>query len=188
MIVQAAVAEDRMERSPEAARAALDAVRAAGREAMDEVRANVVLLRESGSNPDPPAPGLSGLDELVGTVAASGLDVDIIVEGLRRPLPALVELTGYRVVQEALTNVVRHAHASHCRLRLAYEPESLVVEVSDDGVGTGPAGTSRPVAGGFGLRGMAERVESIGGTLATGPKAGGGFEVRAALPVQRSSG
>lgn len=186
MAVQAEVAADALDRAPATgatpeARAAVGAIRAAGLDAMAEVRATVSILR--GADPalgTAPAPGLARLDELIETARAAGLEVTLDWSPPDGPLPPMVGLTAYRVVQEALTNVVRHAGASCVRVRMRRDGPSLVVEVTDDGQASGA--TATPAAG-LGLRGMAERVSSLGGTLDAGPRPGGGFRVRAALPV-----
>src|SRR6266545_1404102 len=149
--VQAGVAADVLAESPEQARAALRAIRSASREAMAELQATVGVLRAG---------------ELAGEP---------------RPLPALVDLTAYRIVQEPLTNVGRHAGGAAATVTIRYEPGAVVVEVDDDGQGPGP----EPADGhqGFGLAGMAERSAALGGSLEAGPRPGGGFRVRAWLPL-----
>jgi signal transduction histidine kinase len=120
------------------------------------------------------------LDELIDPVRAGGLSVEVRREGSGPPLPAGVDLSAYRIVQEALTNTLRHARATHAEVTVQYGPDRVEVEVLDDGRGT-PAGGGR--AGGNGLVGMRERASLLGGALEAGPLAGGGFRVHASLPV-----
>ena len=181
MTVQAGVAADAVDRDPGAVRSALATLRSAGKDAMAEVRAIVAVLRgQDGPAAMAPAPGLAGVADLAEAARAQGLavEVDLDLDGVE--LEGLVELTAYRVVQEALTNVIRHAEAGRAAVRIRPGPVGLLVEVTDDGrgaVGTGP---------GFGLRGMTERVESVGGTLTFGPRTGQGWTVSATLPTRDS--
>jgi signal transduction histidine kinase len=188
--VQSGVAADTLERRPAAARSALAAIRTASREAMDELRATIGVLRRpeaegtpDGGTPPAPAPGLGQLDDLVGTAAGAGLRVELAVDGEPRPLPAAVGLTAYRIVQEALANVARHARAAIVVVSVCYEPDAVRIEVSDDG-----RGPTRPPADGqvgYGLLGMRERAEAVGGWLEAGPGPDGGFRVRACLPTRQ---
>jgi len=180
--VQANVAADVLRDAPEQAEAPLRAIRAQTREAMGELRAAVGVLRSDGADaPRTPAPGLADLDALVRSASHAGLSVDVSVDGPMRPLPGAVDLTAYRIVQESLTNVVRHADATTARVLVSYRPDALVVEVTDDGRGNGNGTAPR---GGHGLVGMRERAAAIGGTLAAETAPGGGFRVRAQLPIQ----
>ena len=184
--VQAGVAAEALGDSPEEARAALRTIREKSREAMAEIRATVGMLREPREDaPTSPAPGLAQLEELVGVAAGSDVQVEVSVSGAARPLPAVVDLTAYRIVQEALTNVLRHAGATLAQVGIRYERDALVVEVDDDGVGmrNGVRGAQH----GLGLTGMRERATAIGGRLEAGPAPGGdgGFRVRAWLPTER---
>ncbi|HZU76003.1 MAG TPA: ATP-binding protein, partial [Dehalococcoidia bacterium] len=124
--------------------------------------------------------GLNQLAMLIEQARGAGLDVRIEITGGERPLPAAVDLAAYRIVQEALTNVLRHAHARHACIRLAYNEGGVEVEVSDDGRGLGTGPRSE---GGRGLRGMAERAAAVGGSVEAGPAADGGFRVLARLPL-----
>jgi signal transduction histidine kinase len=178
--VQAGEAQDALETSPEQTREALRNIRDASKEAMAELRATVGVLRETGEPGESrkPAPGMRDLAELVQTAGGGGLATTLEVRGDARPLPAAAELTAFRVVQESLTNVIRHAGATRASVVVSYEPSSVTVEVEDDGRGS--AGS----ANGHGIRGMRERAEAVGGRLEAGPKADGGFRVRAVLPAE----
>jgi len=179
--VQAGVALHLMDEQPEQARTALTAIRQASRESLGELRSVLELLRhgEEGA-PRAPAPGLEALDALVERTSAAGLPVTVEVTGTARPLPAAVGLAAYRIVQEALTNVTRHAgRPVTATVRLDYAPDQLTVEVTDDGPGAEDASGT-----GSGLLGMAERAAALGGQLDAGPRPGGGFRVAARLPVR----
>lgn len=176
--VQARVLADSIDEHPEDARAALDAIRAAIGEAMSQLRTTVGVLRRQDGAPLAPTPSLAGLDALVAMAAGGGVSVTVRVHGEPRPLPSTVDLTAYRVIQESLTNVVRHANASEATVALRYRPEIMVVEVTDDGVGS-----SGPSTDGQGIVGMAERAEALGGRLIAEPRDGGGFRVEARLPI-----
>lgn len=191
--VQAGVAVDVLDDSPEQARTALRTLRTASREAMAELAATVGLLRGGSGGTDgtggeaaplAPAPGLGQLDALVATAAAAGVQVAVAVEGAPRPLPATVELTAYRVVQESLTNVIRHAGAARATVTVRFQGDEVRVEVLDDGPAGGLIGASSAVpSAGNGLTGMAERVTALGGRIDAGPRATGGFAVAVRLPA-----
>jgi signal transduction histidine kinase len=153
-------------------------VERSGRESVAEMRRLLGMLREA---PDgealAPVPTLAEIEDIAAGLRASGVPVDVHVEGDTAELPAGVDLAAYRIVQEALTNVVKHAGGSGARVRVAYEPAAVVVEVCDDGAATGPA-----AAPGHGLIGMRERAALYGGRLEAGPRDGGGFRVMARLP------
>jgi MYXO-CTERM domain-containing protein len=179
--VQAGVALHLMDEQPEQARTALTAIRQASRESLGELRSVLELLRhgEEGA-PRAPAPGLEALDALVERTSAAGLPVTVEVTGTARPLPAAVGLAAYRIVQEALTNVTRHAgRPATATVRLGYAPDQLTVEVVDDGPGAEDSSGT-----GTGLLGMAERAAALGGHLDAGPRPDGGFRVAAWLPVR----
>ncbi|BDM67837.1 two-component sensor histidine kinase [Streptomyces nigrescens] len=200
--VQAGVASHVMDNRPDQAKQALAHVREASRSALEELRATVGLLRQSDDPkaPTEPAPGLGVLDQLVDGFVRAGLPVDLEVPEAPGPLPASVDLTAYRVVQEALTNVHKHAgEGARATIRIAYHASALTVTVLDDGAGQAgvprqradrsgppPGGTDGPEenGGGHGLIGMRERVYALGGTIVTGPRAAGGFQVRVTLPLQ----
>ena len=178
--VQAGVALHLLDDEPDHVRGALTAIKSASDEGMHELRAAVATLRREGDPGTPLAPvaGLADLPRLVAGAQAAGLQVSLRRTGRDPAVPAATGLVAYRVVQEGLTNAVRHAAARSCQVEVAVA-DDLQVAVRDDGVG----GVAVP---GNGLRGMRERVEALGGTLTAGPCPGGGFEVRAVLPLGRS--
>jgi signal transduction histidine kinase len=183
--LQAAVGEEALtDGKPAQARAALEAIGAAGAGAMTELRATLGTLRRDGGAPEPAA-GLDRLPALVDGVRGSGLPVELLLDSDSAAVPAVVGTTAYRVVQEALTNVLRHAGAGCASVTVETSGGRLVVEVVDDGRGA-PSG---PVAvePGHGLHGMRERVALLGGDLQVGEADGGGFRVRARLPVSRTT-
>ena len=183
--VQAGVALELMEQRPEQARSALAAIKQASKDALVEVQAMLGTLRADGEHvPRSPAPRLADLAGLVRRADAAGLTVQMHVTGEPVPLPAGVDLAAYRIVQEALTNVVRHAGARIATVRLDYRPGELCVQVDDDGHRS-PDGPGKPteMAGGSGIAGMRERASALGGDLTTSPRPGGGFRVRARLPM-----
>ncbi|MFN8628786.1 MAG: sensor histidine kinase [Chloroflexota bacterium] len=188
MVVQAGAARRTLEAGSAdadaiaSAREGLAAVETTGRDTMAEMRRMVGALRPADEAAYEPMPSLSALDGLLDRVRAAGLRVDLAVDGPRAPLPQGVDLSAYRVVQEALTNTLRHAHAASATVRLCYSPDALTVEVTDDGRGAAAALLEAPHHG-YGLVGMRERVATLGGELVAGPRVGGGFEVRARLPL-----
>ncbi len=186
MTVQAAGARRTLRRDPDRSVEALEQIESTGRIALAEMRRIVGVLRgpESvkidRSEARAPQPGLADLTELVGKLHDAGLPVDIRVDGMPVRLPVGVDLTAFRVVQEALTNTLKHAGPTHAVVTLRYAPTELVVQVDDEGHGLAAAlDGHRP---GHGLLGMRERVALYGGTLHVGPRHGGGFEVRALIP------
>jgi signal transduction histidine kinase len=174
---RAGVALHVIDRRPEEAKAALEAIRQGSAGAMQELRAALGVLRHPGGSPRAPGPGLGQLGELVEGVTGAGRRVEVVVEGHPDVLPPAVDLAAYRVVQESLTNVVKHAGEAAVTVRVGYGEEALVVEVTDDGAGAAP-----PPEPGNGIAGMRERVEAAGGQLEAGPRPGGGFRVTARLP------
>ncbi len=174
--VQAGVALHLIDERPEQAREALAAIKHASKDALGELRSVLDALRADDPAPRTPTAGLAGLDGVVTGAAAAGLRVETAVEGEAEPLPAALDLAAFRIVQEAVTNVVRHAGTAHAAVRLRYRPDELVVEVTDEGHGGAVNGH------GNGLAGMAERAAALGGTLEAGPRPGGGFRVHARLP------
>ncbi|MEU2900417.1 sensor histidine kinase [Streptomyces sp. NPDC001273] len=182
--VQAGVAAHVMDKRPDQAKEALAHVREASRSALGELRATVGLLRQSGDPeaPTEPAPGLDRLDELAGTFRSAGLRVEVARTDEGTGLPAAVDLAAYRIVQEALTNVQKHAGtAAHAEVSVVRVGPHIEITVLDDG--SGEEQDPAP-GGGHGLLGMRERVTALRGTLTTGPRYGGGFRVHAILPVK----
>ena len=170
---------------PEEAAKALAAIEATSRAALIELRRLLGVLRQEGEPQGSlaPVPGLADLDALLTEVAKAGLAVRLRVEGTPWQLPAGVDLSAYRIVQEALTNVVKHAGEARAQVTICYSDQDVTIEVTDDGLGvTAPAGDGR-VRVGHGLIGMRERVQVFGGDLQTGPRPGGGFRVAARLPL-----
>ncbi|KUN86618.1 histidine kinase [Streptomyces bungoensis] len=184
--VQAGVAAHVMDKRPDQAKEALAHVREASRSALNELRATVGLLRQSGDPeaPTEPAPGLDRLEDLADTFRNAGLPVEVARADQGTELPAAVDLAAYRVVQEALTNVRKHAGpAARAEVSVVRVGTDIEVTVLDDGAETDGAGEPGDAGGGHGLLGMRERVTAVGGTLTTGPRYGGGFRVHAILPV-----
>jgi signal transduction histidine kinase len=182
--VQAGVAVHLAHKRGEAVPPALLAIQEAGTDAARELRATLTVLR---SDEDGDGSGLSQLDSLVARARAVGLPVKVTVTGSRRPLPPEVDQAAYRIVQEALTNVSRHAGNAGASVHLHYTPESLSVQVDDDGKGTVTSTGARPSGPRLGLIGMRERASALGGHLYAGPRDGGGFQVRAELPARERS-
>jgi signal transduction histidine kinase len=186
--VQAGVGAHLMDREPEQARRSLLAIKDVSAESLAELRATLGVLRgqvgEDGELPRAPAPGLGDLDRLVHGAAGTGLAIELRVQGLEAPLAPAVDVAAYRIVQESITNVLRHAGDASARVTVRHRADVLELEVEDDGVGaTLPAPDHEA---GHGIAGMAERAASVGGTLETGPRATGGFRVRAVLPREVS--
>ncbi|MGH2445205.1 MAG: sensor histidine kinase, partial [Candidatus Limnocylindria bacterium] len=187
--VQAGVAAHLLDRQPEQAREALVAINEASREALRELRATLGLLRGvDEEDPRSPAPGLARLDDLVENLRGTGVEVAVEMTGEATgeagptplPLAPATDLAAYRIIQESLTNVGRHARAARVVITLDYQPETLVITVDDDGAGP-PGGAP---SYGNGLTGMRERAVAAGGELEAGPGPRGGFRVRARLPVE----
>ncbi|MGD0019209.1 MAG: sensor histidine kinase [Candidatus Limnocylindrales bacterium] len=183
MVVQAAGARRVIEKDPALARDALEAVEAAGRTALAEMRRMLEVLRadEAGVGPQP---GLAELDRLVAQVREAGLPVELTIEGTDRELPAGMDLAAYRIVQEALTNTVKHAGRATARVKVGYERDALDIEVTDDGRGAAAPLLTGAVEGGHGLIGMHERVALYDGVLETGPVFPGGYRVHAHFPLE----
>jgi len=186
--VQAGVAVHLARKRGEDVPPALLAIQEAGADAGRELRATLGVLR---SDEDADGSGLSQLDSLVARARAAGLPVTVTVTGAQRPLPAEADQAAYRIVQEALTNVSRHAGAASASVHLHYTPHILSIQVDDDGKGqvtsTGSGNGTRASGPGLGLVGMRERVSALGGRLQAGPRDGGGFRVRAELPARAPS-
>jgi signal transduction histidine kinase len=177
--VQSGVALHLLDEQPEQARTALAAINEASADALQEVRSVLDALRGTRERPPrEPTAGLARIEELVSHTTAAGVHVELKIAGEQRPLPASVDLAAYRIVQEALTNVVRHAGAGNASVQLSYRNGNLTVQIDDDGHGvdgeTGP---------GNGIAGMRERAAALGGEFDAGPRPEGGFRVRARLPI-----
>ena len=183
--VQAGVAVHLARKRGEDVPPALAAIQEAGADAVRELRATLGVLR---SEEDGDGSGLTQLDSLVERARAAGLPVTVTVTGAERPLPPDVDQAAYRIVQEALTNVSRHAGQACASVQLHYTPQTLSIQVDDDGTGTSTStSTSTRASGpGLGLVGMRERVSALGGQLQAGPQ-DGGFRVRAELPARAPS-
>ncbi|WP_051797380.1 sensor histidine kinase [Streptomyces sp. NRRL S-337] len=184
--IQAGVGSRVIQTQPAEAREALRAIEATSRETLSGLRRTLVSLRQaergasaSQQSPLAPAPGLADIERLAAATADAGVRVDVRRTGDDRPLPADIDLSAYRIVQEALTNVVRHAGTGRCRVVIGHGDEELFVEVVDEGRGV----TGNGSAHGFGLIGMRERVGLLGGRLSTGPRPEGGYRVAARLPL-----
>jgi signal transduction histidine kinase len=182
MVVQAEAAEEMLDTDPERARRPLAAVQDTGRSALSELRRMLGVLRELADEGPAlaPQPGLAALDVLVEQVTAAGLPVSVRVEGEPRPLPPGIDLSAYRIVQEGLTNALRHAGPARAEVVVRYGDRELELQVSDDGRG---AATANGGAG-HGLVGMRERVAVYGGRLDAGPRPEGGFAIAARLPLE----
>jgi Signal transduction histidine kinase len=182
MVVQAGASEDLLDREPERAREPLRAVQETGQQAVAELGRMLGLLRGTGAGTDPlclaPQPGTAQLPELAERMSTLGLPVQLAVSGELRPLPPGVELSAYRIVQEALTNTLKHGGSgATARVELRYLPRTLEVEITDDGHRTSAAGA------GHGLIGMTERATIYGGTIEAGARPEGGFRVHITLPL-----
>ena len=174
----------------------LHAAEASGRQALAELRRLLGVLNDASAErpgrdhaaderaPEAPQPSIATLDRLASTVRAAGLDVDLTITGEVRPLPPGLELSVYRIVQEALTNVLKHAQASRAEVRVGYGPDAVTIDVVDDGT----ARTASGVPAGHGLVGMRQRARVFGGTTTAGPAPGGGWQVRAELPAEPQRG
>ncbi|MER5184535.1 histidine kinase [Streptomyces sp. NPDC002896] len=188
MVIQAGAARRVMRAVPDEADEALLAVEASGRAAMTELRHVMGLLTMDSGNQDAtcaenltPQPDLEQLETLIGRVRDTGLPVDLKITGAARPMPPGIGLTAYRVVQEALTNTVKHASGAHATVCVEYAPDRLRVEVSDIG---GPPGPGAATGNGRGLLGLRERLSVYDGTLHTGRRLTGGYRVEALIPLE----
>jgi signal transduction histidine kinase len=183
MVLQAAAGADVFATHPERSREALGSIEKAGREALAELRRLLsVVQAPAGEEPDlAPPPGLTRLPELVERVRATGLEVSLTITGDARALPAGIDFSAYRIVQEALTNTLKHGHAAAVRVDLSFGEDSFDVQIVDDGTAT--AGADARTGHGHGLIGMRERAAVFGGELRAGPRSEGGFAVRASIPL-----
>jgi len=181
--VQASMGLDLMDSQPEQARAALSAIKSASKEALEELRTMLTTLRhDDGAAPRSPVPGLDRLPELIELTRAAGLSVDVEIAGKAPPLPAAVHLAAYRIIQESLTNVARHAGRARVTVRVTYDDADVHVQIDDDG--KAPSGMGSAIGTASGITGMRERAAALGGDLSAGFRRGGGFRVSARLPVR----
>ena len=177
--VQAGVGAHVIDTDPAEAKKSLEAISHTSRSTLTEIRRMLGALREDEGVTYAPAPGLADLERLVREICAAGVDTHVTWEGVREELPPGVDFTAYRVVQESLTNVLKHAGPEpHVDVTIGYEPQLLRIEVVDDGRGV----NGRATGGGHGLMGMRERVAVFGGSFDAGPATGGGFRVAVRLP------
>jgi signal transduction histidine kinase len=176
MVVQAGAADQIIERDPALAREALVAIQDAGRQALADLRRLLGLVRDDDTTRLAPQPGLQELDALVEGMRNAGMPIEVEIRGTPRALPAGVDLSAFRIVQEALTNVLKHAGDAKARVVVAYAPNAIELEVVDDG-------RTQAKGHGHGLVGMRERVMLYGGTLQAGPAENGGYRVLARLPL-----
>lgn len=178
--IQADLAAETLDDDPPQAREAIYAIRRTSRGAGKELRAAIGAIREPGGSSRRPVPGVGDLARLVTTAAANGLTVDVATSGTPTALPAIVDAAAHRIIQEAVTNVLRHARTDHAQVRLCYRADALDLTATDRG-----AGCRTVPSEGYGLVGMRERAHPVGGTLDAGPRPDGGFRVHAELPVAR---
>jgi signal transduction histidine kinase len=176
--VQAGVTAHVLDKRPEQARETLVTIEQTSARALGELRATLGMLRDAEDRRAPP-PGLGQVEELVGMAREAGLDVKLEVASPARELPSAVDQAAYRILQESITNVIRHAGPARVTVSLTYGLDELELRVADDG--RGPLGTG--AEGGRGIVGMRERAALLGGELTAGPRPGGGFQVRACLPL-----
>src|SRR6266566_2690291 len=181
--IQAGAGHRVFDASPDQARDALASIEATSRETLSGLRRMLTGLRRAEPEPGPgqaplgPAPGLAGIERLAATALDAGVQVDVDWHGSREPLPADIDLSAFRIIQEAVTNVVRHASTDRCQVLIDQQDRYLSIEVTDSGRGGSMAGT------GYGITGMRERAALLGGDFSAGPRPGGGFRVTARLPL-----
>jgi signal transduction histidine kinase len=180
MVLQAGAERRVLNGQGEGTREVLEGIERSGRSALTEMRRLVGMLRSDRAEPLAPQPGIQDLPVLVTQLREAGLPIDLEVDGSSSTLPVGIELSAYRIVQEALTNVLKHAGDSHAIVRVLYSLDSLELEISDDGHGR----TDTGIGGGHGLVGMRERVALYGGQFSAGRRPDGGFAVRVLLPVR----
>jgi signal transduction histidine kinase len=182
--VEAGVGAHVLDERPEDARAALLAIKHASGDALAELRATLSMLRSGEAPPREPAAGLDRLPSLIESSRAAGLPVDVVIEGDARPLPPAVDTAAFRIVQESLTNVIRHAGPARATVAVRHGDDGVEIEVTDDGRGAVDGnGAADGGGGGHGLAGMRERVALLGGALYAGTRRSGGYRVRARLPL-----
>jgi signal transduction histidine kinase len=180
MVVQAGAERRVLDDGSESTREVLSTIERVGRSALTEMRRLVGMLRGDDGDELAPQPSLAGVPALVDGLRDAGFPVELHVDGERRELPVGIELSAYRVIQEGLTNALKHAGRAHVRVHVRYGPGSLELEIADDGTGSPSALPS----GGHGLAGIQERVALYGGELETGPGSSGGFVLRVLLPTR----
>jgi signal transduction histidine kinase len=193
IVIQAGAGLTALDRRPDGTRSALEAIDRTGREALTDMRRMLGILGEtrgsdgeaSGGEAREPMPGLERLGRLIEEVRAAGLPVELSIDGARRPLDAGMELSAYRIVQEALTNALKHARGARARVRLSYSPRALEIEVTDEG-GSGQRDVGEAAHSGRGVIGMRERVALYDGEFEAAPTATG-FRVRARLPIDAAT-
>jgi signal transduction histidine kinase len=191
--IQSGVGRHVIDTQPDEARSALAAIEETSRSALHELRQVLIVLRNANAEgPElDPAPALSDLSDLVARIRSAGVPIDFQISGSPSPLPKGLELSVYRIVQEALTNVIKHARSAHTWVRLKYGADQLAVSITNAGLGAGPNGADGPDHGiepddldRHGIIGMRERATAFGGTLTAEKLPDGGFEVRACIPVR----
>ncbi|WP_197683358.1 sensor histidine kinase [Jiangella alkaliphila] len=183
--VQAGVGAHLLDRDPEQARSTLREIKRVSGASLDDLRSILGLLREEGADavtaPVGPTQGIAGIEDLREGLGSAGVDLDVDLDPAIGALPAAIDATGYRIVQEALTNVLRHVGPTTARVKVAHHDDTIVIEVENDR-GRGPAPNGH-AGSGSGLRGMRERAVAVGGSFEAGPRDGGGWRVAASLPV-----
>jgi len=184
MVVQASAARRVVERDPERAAEVAELIQRTGREALAELRHLFGPVRRGEGEDLSGPPSIARVEELAQRARAAGMRVRMRVEGEPVPLPPGVDLAAYRIVQEALTNSLKHAGTAHASILVSYEPNEVVLSIEDDGTPVDAAEVLGETGGGHGLAGMRERVELYGGIMQAGPRDGGGFAVRARLPTR----
>jgi signal transduction histidine kinase len=182
--VQSSVALELLDEHPERAGPALAAIKSASKQAISDVHSLVTALRADTGQPTAPTPGIGDLDSLVGPARATGLTVTTTVQGSPRPLPTVIDVAAARIVQESLTNVLRHSTAENAEVTVTYGADALTVTVDNDGRPL----NAGPPSGGSGIIGMRERARALGGDLSARRHPGGGFSVLATLPIESSGG
>jgi signal transduction histidine kinase len=182
MVIQAVAGRKTLAAGRDGADGAFEAIEATGQQALTEMRRLLGVLRHVEDAPQlVPQPGLNQLAALVERAREAGLGVDLAIEGAVRPLSPGTDLSAYRILQEALTNVIKHAPGAQTTVRVRYGERDVTLDVADTG---GAGAASPPISGGHGIVGMRERAALYGGTLHAGPRDGGGFAVRVRLPIE----
>jgi signal transduction histidine kinase len=183
MVVQAGALRESMP-ADDPGRSMLDSMADTGRQALAEMRRVLDLLRVTDGGERGPQPSVEQIEGLVAQMRSAGLRVELTVDGVPRPVPVAVGVSAYRIVQEALTNVLKHAGAARADVLVRYRPDALELQVTDDGPGT----ATPPQPGGHGLIGMRERTALFGGSLLAGASPGGGYRLQAVLPTEHGAG